>query len=58
MLYFDRPHGPINILYRGVILDDDDLPELTDKEALAIATYTAWIIKYREGLMTNNPQTI
>lgn len=58
MLYFDRPHGHINILYKGVILDSDDLPELTDKEALALATYTAWVIKFKEGLMTNNPQTI
>jgi len=26
MLYFDRPHGKINILYKGLILDDDGLP--------------------------------
>lgn len=57
-LYFDRPHGHINILYRGIILDKDDLPEITDKEALALATYTAWVIKYREGLLTNNANTI
>lgn len=54
MLYFDRPHGKINILYRGIILDNDGLPELTEKEATALATYTAYILKYREGLQTNN----
>lgn len=53
-LYFDQPYGQINILYKGVILDDDGLPELTDKEALAIATYCAYVTKYKEGLMTNN----
>ena len=57
-LYFDRPHGRINILYKGLILDDDDLPEITDKEATALATYVAYIIKYKEGLMTNNPNII
>lgn len=58
MLYFDRPYGKINILYRGVILDDDGLPELTDKEALALATYCAYVIKFKEGMLTNNANTI
>lgn len=53
-LYFDRPHGKINILYKGLVLDENDLPEITDKEALAIATYCAYVSKYKEGLMTNN----
>lgn len=53
-LYFDRPYGKVNILYRGLVLDDDGLPEITEKEALAIATYCAYIIKFREGMMTNN----
>lgn len=53
-LYFDRPHGRVNILYRGIILDDDDLPELTDKEATAIATYIAYVQKYKEAIQTNN----
>ena len=26
MLYFDRPHGKINILYKGVLVDDSGLP--------------------------------
>lgn len=58
VLYFDKHYPKINILYRGIILDDDGLPELTDKEATAIATYCAYITKYREGLMTNNSQII
>lgn len=58
MLYFDRPYGRINILYRGVILDDDGLPEITDKEALALATYCAYIIKFKEGIRTNNANMI
>lgn len=58
MLYFDRPHGKINILYKGLILDDDGLPKITDKEASALATYCAYVSKFKEGLMTNNPNII
>lgn len=58
MLYFDRPYGKINILYKGLVLDDDGLPEITDKEALAIATYCAYVSKYKEGLRTNNTTLI
>lgn len=57
-LYLDRPYRRVNILYRGIILDDEGLPELTDKEALAIATYCAYVDKYKEGLKTNNANII
>lgn len=57
-IYFDRPYGKINILYRGLQLDDDGLPEITDKEALAIATFCAYTIKYKEGLATNNANVV
>lgn len=53
-LYFDRPYREVNILYRGIVLDDNDLPKITDKEALAIATYVAYVSKFKEGLMTSN----
>lgn len=53
-LYFDKDYGKINILYKGVILDSEGLPEITQKEAMAIATYTAYVEKYKEGLKTNN----
>lgn len=57
-LYLDRHYPQVNILYRGLVLDEDGLPEITDKEALALATYCAYIAKYREGLMTNNSNLI
>ena len=40
------------------MLDDEGLPEITDKEAVALATYCAYILKYKEGLQTNNPTII
>lgn len=59
-LYFNNKHGlgKINILYRGQVLDDEGLPEITDKEAMALATYCAWITKYKEGLATSNGNII
>lgn len=57
-LYLNRTYPKVNILYRGVILDEDGLPELTDKEALAIATYCAYVVKFKEGIRTNNASVI
>ncbi len=50
--------GRINILYRGVILDDNGLPELTDKEVDAIAAYVAYTSKYKQYLQTNNREIL
>ena len=57
-LYFTHNYGKINILYKGIIFDEDGLPEVSDKEALAIATYIAYVIKFKEGLRTNNGETM
>lgn len=55
-LYFKKNHGggKINLLYKGLVLDENGLPEITDKEALALATYVAYVIKFKEGISTNN----
>lgn len=57
-LYFDKNYGHVNILYKGIVLDEEGLPELSDKEAIAIATYVAYIQKYKQGLITNNGNII
>lgn len=57
-LYFDNSYSKINVLYRGIILDDNGLPQLTDSEARALATYCAYVLKYKEGIQTNNANTI
>lgn len=57
-LIFSRPYREVNILYKGIILDENGLPQLTDKEALALATYVAWVKKFKEGLITNNGNII
>lgn len=54
MLYFDKHYDKVNILYKGVELDEVGLPALNDKEAMAIATYVAYILKFKEGMRTAN----
>ena len=44
-LLFDKDYGKVNILYKGIILDEDDLPYLNDKEVNAIAAYCAFTVK-------------
>lgn len=57
-LYFDKDYGKINILYKGVVLDEEGLPDINDKECLAIATFCAYIKEFKEGLKTNNPNIV
>lgn len=57
-LYFTQPYSKINILYRGLVLDDNGLPEITDKEASALATYIAYISKYKKALMNNDQASL
>lgn len=57
-LYFDRPYGLVGILYKGQVLDDDALPDVTDKEAQAIALYVAWTQMYKEGIKSRNTVTV
>ena len=57
-LYFNKNYGTLNILYKGIFMDEDGLPYLSNKEAMAIATYLAYYNKYKEGLKTNNPNII
>ena len=46
--------GKIFILYYGEELDEEGLPELTDKEVDAIACYIAMTVYYKKGLQTGN----
>lgn len=57
-LYFTHNYGRVNVLYKGILFDEEGLPEISDKEALAIATYIAYITAFKEGLKTNNGDKI
>lgn len=57
-LQFDQNYRDIKVVYHGVILDDNDLPMINDKEMRAIAVYVAYARMYREGLMKRDTNLI
>lgn len=44
----------VNILYHSIQLDEDGLPDISDKEADAIAVYIAFVQKQKEAWRTHN----
>lgn len=53
-LYFDKDYGTVHIKYKELITDNEGMPEISDKEAQAIATYIAYVEKQKEAWRTNN----
>lgn len=53
-IYVTENIDQVCVLYHSEQLDEDDLPLINDKEAVAIADYIAYTIKYKEALRTNN----
>jgi len=48
-LYFDKDYGKVNILYKGIVLDDSGLPYINEKEKDAISCYIAYTKRFKEG---------
>lgn len=48
----------VNVLYKGVYVDDDGLPYISNKEAEAIACYIAYTEKFKQGWKTNNEKVL
>ena len=53
-IYVNDKVEQVCVLYHTEQLDEDDLPLINDKEALAIADYIAYTIKHKEALRSNN----
>ena len=53
-IYVNEKVEQVCILYHQEILDEDSLPIINDKEAIAIADYIAYTVKYKEALRSNN----
>ena len=53
-IYVNDNIDKVCILYHTEQLDNDDLPMINDKEAIAIADYIAYTVKYKEAIRTNN----
>lgn len=56
-LIVDPKFHHVNILYFGEMLDEEGLPEVTDQEAQAIATYIAYTQAYKEYLQNKNKES-
>lgn len=50
-LIFERDYTNVTILYHGVIVDNEGLPYLTDKEVQALAAYCAYMDIYKKSLI-------
>lgn len=50
-LVFDRDYPRVTVLYHGVIVDEDGLPYLNDKEVQALAAYCAYMDIYKQSLV-------
>ena len=46
----------VNFLYFGEVLDEEGLPELTDQEALDLATYIDKTVKWKEYMQNKNKE--
>lgn len=57
-LYVNKGLEVINILYHGILVDEEGLPQLNDKEAIAIAEFIAYTYKYKEAIRTNNQSVL
>lgn len=50
-LVFDQNYSNVCILYHGIIVDEEGLPMITDKEMYALAQYVAYIDMYKKSLV-------
>lgn len=53
-LIVNKGISEVVLKYTTEILDENELPLITETEAKAIATYVAYILKQKEGLKTGN----
>ena len=54
-IYVTENIDQVSVLYHVETLDEEDLPMINDREAVAIADYIAYTVKYKEALRSNNP---
>lgn len=57
-LIFNKDYNGVTVLYKGLILDDDGLPQINFKEVEAIALYCAYVHTQKKGMMTKDKATL
>lgn len=58
MLYFDTNFGELNVLYKGIVADEEGLPFLNFKEVEAIACYCAYTYLFKKAMGTMDQNTM
>lgn len=53
-LVFSKDYNDVTILYYGIIVDEEGLPYLTDKEVHALAAYCAYVNLYKKSLIQHD----
>lgn len=56
-LVFTKDYNNVVILYHGIIVDNDGLPYLNDKEVQALALYCAYAQLYKQSLVMKDGNT-
>ena len=57
-IIFSENYDVVNILYKGIYVDEDGLPFINNKELHAIATYCAFTETYKKGISSKDSATI
>ena len=57
-LAYGQGTAAVLVKYHGVIMDENELPLINDKEMRAIAAYVAYATIYKEGLMKRDSNII
>lgn len=57
-LYFSRPYKNVLVVYHGILVDDEGLPLVSDKEIRALSCYVAYVSLYKEGIKKRDAASI
>ena len=58
VLQFEEDYSEVAVVYHSVLMDNNKLPLINDKEMRAIAAYAAYATTYKEGLMKKDSNII
>jgi hypothetical protein len=53
-IVLDKDYNNVTIIYHGIILDEEGLPYLSDKEVQALAAYVAYVQTYKKSLIKSD----
>ena len=57
-IYLADKFDIVHVLYKGVLVDDEGLPSLNEKELDAVSTFCAYSVTFRAAIMTRDRDTM